>query len=386
MATTRRASTAAPQLSGYIFQLERALYHLATAPDGSAIAVEHPDDVAILSDGKPALVEQDKTSVTSGRDILRNRGKPLWRTLQIWLDIYEGPDSAACISYLLVTNTESTDTIATALKRRQAGEISAADVVAVLRSDSGPKSKAKIQSTIDDVLGRTDAVLTALVAKVEIVESTSLTESRKVLAHALAIDPGVEADRVLDNLLGWSTRLLRTAWQDGKIGLIERRAFIAQCRLVEQSLIRQRLVPRPARDVVLGNEDRAKVRERPFVDHLGLVDCTEDVVFEAIDHFLQFSIEKHRLTEQGEIPDREWLDRGDRLKTRWRGVARQVVLDLPRESEVVQGQHILARSTINYHETLGGQPCSELYMTAGHYHRLADDNLVWWHPLFKADR
>lgn len=386
MATARRASTAAPQLSGYIFQLERALYHLATAPDGSTIAVEHPDDVAILSDGKPALVEQDKNSVASGRDILRNRSKALWRTMQIWLDIHEGPDSASCIRYLLVTNTASTDTIAGALKRRQAGEISSADVVAILRSDSGPKSKTKIQTLIDDVLSRSDAVLSSLVAKIEIVESTSLTESRKVLAHALAIDPGVDADTVLDNLLGWSTRLLRMAWQDGKVGLIERRAFVAQCRLVERSLIRQRLLPRPARDVVPGDEDRAKVRERPFVDHLGRIDSPEEIVLEAIDHFLQFNIEKHRLTAQGEIPDREWLDRGDRLRTRWRGVVRQVTLELPQATDLVRGQHILARSTVDYHESLGGQACNELYMTAGHYHRLADENTVWWNPSFKVGK
>ena len=386
MAKARRTSTAGPQLSGYIFQLERALYHLATAPDESTIAVEHPDDVAILSDAKPTLVEQDKNSVTPGRDILRNRSKALWRTLQIWLDIHGGPDSTTCTRYLLVTNTASTDTIASALKRRQADEIEATDVVAILRSDSGPKSKTKIQATIDDVLARTDDVLAALVEKIEIVESTSLAESRKVLAHALAIDPGVDAGTVLDNLLGWSTRLLRTAWQDGKVGLIERRAFIAQCRLVEQSVRRQRLVPRPARDVVPGDDARAKVRERPFVDHLNLVDATEDVVFEAIDQFLQFSIEKHRLTEQGEIPDREWQDRGDRLKTRWRGVTRKVALELPNATELDQGKHILARSTIDYHEELGGQASSELYMTAGHYHRLADDNHVWWHPAFKVDK
>lgn len=386
MATARRNATAGPQLSGYIFQLERALYHLATAADGATVAVEYPDDVAVLREGKPALVEQDKNSVTPGKDILRNRSRALWRTLQIWLGIHEGPDSKSCCRYLIVTNTASTDTIASALKRCQAGEITAADAVAILRSDSGPKSKSKIQETIDDVLSRSDSVLATLVAKVEIAESSSLTDSRKILANALAIDPGVNAETVIDSLLGWSTNLLRTLWQQGKVGLIDRRAFVAQCRLVERSLIRQRLLPRPARDVVPGDEDRAKVKARPFVDHLGRINSSEDVVLEAIDHFLQFNIEKHRLATQGEIPDREWLDRGDRLTTRWRGVVRQVTLDLPAETELVRGQHILARSTIGYHESLGGQDCAELYMTAGHYHRLADENTVWWDPTFKTGK
>lgn len=260
MATAKRNATAGPQLSGYVFQLERALYHLATAEAGTTIAVEFPDDVAVLREGKPALVEQDKNTVTPGRDMLRNRSKALWRTFQIWLGLHEGTDSATCCRYLIVTNTASTDTIATALKRRQAGEISAAEAVAILRSDSGPNSKSHIQATIDDVLGRSDAVLVALIAKIEIVESSSLLDSRKILANALAIDPGVDAETVLDSLLGWSTNLLRTLWQEGKIGLIDRRAFVAQCRLVERSFIRQRLLPRPARDVVPDDQDRARVR------------------------------------------------------------------------------------------------------------------------------
>lgn len=381
----QRSSTAAPQLSGYIFQLERALLHLATAADDAMVAVEHPDDVAILRAGKVRLVEQDKNSVQSGRDILRNRSKELWRTLQIWLGIHEGPDSAHCVRYLMVTNTTSSDTIASALKQRMAGDLAPGEVVALLRSGSGPKSKSKIQEIIDDVLTRPDDVLASLVAKIEIVESHSLAESRARLASAFAIDPSVNAETILDNLLGWLTRLLREMWQAGQVGVIDRKACVLQCRRTEQALIRQRLLPRPSREVVPGEADRERVKARPFVAHLGRVESEDDVILEAIDHFLQFNIEKHRLTAQGEIPDGEWSARGDRLTTRWRGVVRRVKLDLPEASDVLQGKHILARSTIDHYESLGGQACDELYMTAGHYHRLADQDLVWWDPTYQKD-
>ncbi|MGL3822999.1 ABC-three component system protein [Sphingopyxis sp. R3-92] len=386
MATAKRSATAAPAFSGYIFQLERALFHLATAGEGAVVAVEHPDDVAVFRGGKPTLVEQDKNSVQAGRDILRNRSKDLWRTLQLWLALHEGPDGPSCVRYLLVTNTVSSDSIVSALKQYQAKEIDAAVAVAKLRSDSGPKSNSKIQKIIDDVLARSDDMLATLLAKVEIIESSSLGESRGMLATALAIDPGVDADMVVDNLLGWVTRLLRDRWQAREIGMIERSACVRQCRRTEQSLIRQRLLPRPSREVMLEDTDRERVKARPFVAHLGRIKSEDDVVFEAIDHFLQFNIEKHRLTTQGEIPDREWADRSDRLAARWRGVVRRVKLDLPEADDMARGQHILARSTTDHHEPLGGHACDELYMTAGHYHRLADEDLVWWDPAFKKDK
>jgi hypothetical protein len=383
VATARRSSSVAPHFSGYLFQLERALFHLSTAADDCVVAVEYPDDVAVLRAGVPELVEQDKNTVQAGRDILRNRSKDLWRTLQIWLQTHEGPNSKDCLRYLLVTNTASTDTIVSALRRRTAGTITANEVVSVLRSDSGPKSRSQVQLIIDDVLARSDEVLAALAAKIEIVESGTLSANRAHLANAFALDPGVEADTVLDNLLGWLTRLLREQWQAREIGMVSRIACVRQCRRTEQALIRQRLLPRPSRDVIPGESDRRRVRARPFVAHLGRVDSQEDVVLDAIDHFLQFSIEKHRLTAQGEIPDREWIDRGDRLTTRWKGLARRVALELPDADDVMMGQHILARSTTDHYEPLGGQSCDELYMTAGHYHRLADDDLVWWLPTFQ---
>ena len=44
----------------------------------------------------------------------------------------------------------------------------------------------------------------------------------------------------------------------------------------------------------------------------------------------------------------------------------------------------MSEATYFHCEPLGGQSCSEIYMTSGHYHRLADDDEVWWHPTYRA--
>jgi hypothetical protein len=379
----KKSATAAPQAAGYILQLERALFHLSAADSDVSVAVEHADDVARVRDGVILAQEQDKHTVRPGVDLLANRSKGLWRTLQIWLESGESVAGSSCASYMLVTNSVANGSIAAALRDVRTNKISAAKAVGNLRSDWKPKSKSKVQSIIDDVLTRSDEILGDLLSRVELLDNLDRREDRVKLANGFAIDPGVNADTVLDALLGWLTRVLMDLWQDGKPGIISREACVRQCRQIERSLARQRLLPRPASDVAIGSEDRRRAMTRPFVAHLGRIDSESDLIYEAVDHFLQFNVEKHRLAAGGEIPLREWQDRGNRLQLRWRGVVRRVKLEHGDQPAIMQGKHILARSTFDHLEPLFGLPCEELYMTAGHYHRLADENEVWWDPSFQ---
>lgn len=66
-----------PQAAGYIFQLERALYHLSRSGAEVSVAVEFVDDVVQLKDGLPVLQEQDKNTVRSGVDLLGDRSEAL---------------------------------------------------------------------------------------------------------------------------------------------------------------------------------------------------------------------------------------------------------------------------------------------------------------------
>ncbi len=124
---------------------------------------------------------------------------------------------------------------------------------------------------------------------------------------------------------------------------------------------------------------------RRFVDHLGRIDAERDDVVQAVDHFLQFAAEKWRLAKEGGIPPDEWKHRGDRLQQRWANIARMVRRENADKPDRTIGQAILARTTYDHHEPINGLDCRELYMTSGHYHRLADTDEVWWCPAFQPD-
>lgn len=384
--TTRH--TAAPSGAGYIFQLERALYHLGQAAADSLVAVEHIDDVAVLKAGKAAIVEQDKHSVRPDAQSLGDRSYALWRTLQIWLN--QHIESTTCKRYLLVTNKAVSTPVARMLEGVASGKSKPTEVVKVLREADRPKSKgkksSKLQSIIDDVLGWSDEALCGLIARVEIVHDDCGAEMRTQMANGLGIDPRVDYDIILDALLGWMTRTLQQAWRAQLPGLISRSACVRQCREIERLHARRRLLPRPARDVPVDAIDRTRAMARPFVHHLSRIQACEEDILQAVEHFIMFNTEKYRLAHEGEIVDREWRDRGDRLKQRWRNIVRSSRLEHPGWGPRQLGQRILVESTYQHLEPLGDLPCYELYMTSGHYHRLADEDEVWWDPTYQPER
>ena len=383
-------NTAAAQAAGYILQLERALHHLAHAGAGAAVAVEHLDDVVVLKDGKAVLQEQDKSTATSGARLLSDRSKAIWRTLEIWLLQREASESVACDRYLFFVNQPVESPIATLLKARMREEATAADVLAALSAERTPlKSKAKkvtqAQALIDRVLERSNDDLIDLIDRIEIVEAGGLAEDRAAMANGLGLGPRVNADDILDGLFGWLTRLMREAWSAGRPGLITRSAVLQQKDALQARQARGRLLPRAATDVVVSDADRAGALSRTFVEHLGRIEAGNDDIIDAVDHFLKFNVEKYRLVVEGEVADREWRDRGERLRARWRTLMRRRAREMQPKSPAKIGQTVLADATYDHHEPLDGQPCGELYMTSGHYHRLADENEVWWDPTYTPE-
>jgi len=259
-------------------------------------------------------------------------------------------------------------------------------VKALRSAGSSKKSNSQIQKIIDDVLSRTDAELIALVTRIEIVEARNEQCDKDELCNGLGLDPRLDPSKALHALLGWLTNTIQETWRSGQPAMVSRAACMSQRREIEAALARRRLLPKPAREIEIAERDRTRAMTRPFVHHLDRIAAEEEDVLQAIDHFIQFNIEKHRLASDGEVADSEWLDRGERLRQRWLNISRQAKRDFRDLQPEKIGIKILERSTYSHNEPLGSEPCNELYMTSGHYHRLADEDQVWWHPTYRASQ
>lgn len=387
----RSDHSAGPQLAGLLLQLERALHHLSRAMHDESVGVEVVDDVSRHRARDVVAQEQDKNSVRAGARILGDRSASLWRTLQIWITAYR-ESGVFSGKYFLTTNVQASGQIVGLLRNGIDGEAVIETIAALRRAGAAGRpllkdgAPTKVQVIANDVLAEPDEVLGQLLSRIELVENYDVKAARSEIANGFGIDPAVDRDQVLDALVGWFHSVLKDAWDEGRPAIVSRKASLTQCRKIERSLVRSRLLPRPASDLDVAPGDVARTRGRPFVDHLGRIEAEDDEVLEAIEHFVRFNVEKDRLAREGEIPMREWTDRGNRLKQRWVQERRRVKLEHGSRTRVERGKLILAATTYNHHEALLGQPCHELYMTSGHYHRLADDDLVWWDPDYQGTR
>ncbi|ASP80483.1 ABC-three component system protein [Sinorhizobium meliloti] len=364
--------------------MERALYHLAHAAAGDvAVAVEHVDDVAVFRDGKIVLLEQDKSTTRSEARLLGDRTRAIWRTLQIWLRHAETADGAHCQRYLFFVNRWVPSPIAQLIKERSCGNTTVAEIVEAFRRTGSKRTTAKIQILIDDVLSRSDASLATLISKVELVEATDLAIDRKSIANGLGLNPRADATDILDSLFGWLTNRVRFEWSEGRPGLITRDEVLVQSHVLQAKQAKSRFLPRAAGEIHVDEELRRGQLSRNFVEHLARIEAENDDIVQAVDHFLKFNIEKHRLVRAGDVPDVEWSHRSSRLQERWAGLMRRRRRELRGQRNCDIGQTVLADVTYDHRETLDGHPCEELYMTSGHYHRLAEEDEVWWDPTFQ---
>lgn len=342
-------NTAGPQSAGYILQLDRALHHLATATSiEDVIAVEHFDDVAVLRDGKLIIAEQDKNTSNPSSKVLNDRSRALWRTLQIWLQLREMDEGRDCNRHLLFVNQWVATPLATLLRDRVANATPTLDIVAALRTKGAKPGKAKIDILIADVLTRDDTTLSKLIEAIEIVGADEPATIRATLANGLALHPQADTDAIIDGLLGWLTTKVRTDWSEGRPALISRREILVQSHALQDMQKKSRFLPRASGDVPVSVHDRELALARNFVGHLGRISAEQEDIVQAVDHFLKFSIEKHRLVKGGDVPLAEWENRSSRLQERWRNIMRRRSREMVSASSSQIGLAVLAETTYEW--------------------------------------
>ena len=119
---------------------------------------------------------------------------------------------------------------------------------------------------------------------------------------------------------------------------------------------------------------------RQFVKQLFLV--TEDAVLvdSAIRDFIRCSIEKLRLSKEGNITDDDWKAFQVALCSRWEKIRARVIRLKQSHPPSDVGFEILTETTENHRERLAGSETDEVYLTSGTYHLLAELLEVGWHP------
>jgi hypothetical protein len=381
-------ATAPGAAAGFVFQFERALARLAEADSYDAeVGIETLDDVAVREGAELLLLEQDKHTVAG--EVLTDRAFAFWHTLHLWAT--NGHHQARLY---LVTNRELGGDLVRALAADDEDRAPAHDLLrllkaaAVARPASGGKRQrtpSKLKREIEQVLALPDAALKQLLMRIRLVGAGQATlPTRASLAAQLGIPQEYDSEFVLHQVLGWLVSGAVAAWREDRPAWFSRGACLRVCNAALGRAARRRILPRPGHEVIVSSSERQRARNCAFVDQLAAIEASADDVEQAIEHYLQFGIERHRLVDEGDVPPDEWRDRGQRLVARWRNILRQTVRSLPGHPPPAIGLRVLELTTYDHRERICGEECDELYMTSGHYHRLADVATVWWSPTFGA--
>ena len=132
-------------------------------------------------------------------------------------------------------------------------------------------------------------------------------------------------------------------------------------------------------------QDLEDARKHRFLYHLADIRMLDDRIDEELLQYIRFNKEKLRLMVNGSVDPSESTARGDRLIERWKYSSDKHKIEAAEKDPCDIGMLIFL-SAAEQREPLDGNDMPEGYMTSGHYHRLADDDLVYWNPSFKASK
>lgn len=384
-------------MAGYIFQLDRALYWLATSQRGAKVGIEaFVDDIAVINKGKVELIlEQDKFSVSPDSYPLGNKSKNIWNTLNIWLKaIDEGEVDLNKTEFHLVANKNLPPN--SILKRLvdSKNEDEIEEYVKELR-DLGRDAPGSIATLIQSVLAHDNMILKDLIKRVRISDGTNSNHVQQIekIASHLQIPSNIPTDEVIQSLLGWLQNTAMTLWEKQQPAWITKEAFNNQMFRITQRL-HDRVFRETAKDLLpVSDEDRKAHKGGIFVMQLLQIAIGEnnEELIGAIDDYIRCSTELTRLSKEGNITDRDIKEFKGHLVDRWKKIFASHNRQLQRMQRPISdykkvvediGYEIYDEST-DHREPLAGQQTEEYYLTAGYYHRLADALEVGWHPDFR---
>lgn len=374
--------------AGYAFELERALYWLARSPAGFLIGIETDDDVAIRHEDGSRTLEQNKHSIQEDAEPFGDRSKDLWNTLSIWVTALEdGELDGGNTRFLMVTNKTLPDCIAKRISKAEKSDEITACIQELKRAALKPSET--IRAYTEKVLAATsEPHLRAVIKHCELADAASGASGPDLRTQTIAElqIPGwstKDAESITNELLGWVKTQVLTLWQAGKPAWISRDNFITQFHAVLDRRKRQLQRERAANLMPVIDEQLGREKGRVFVKQIYLVTDEDSRVDEAIREFLRCGIEKNRLSADGNITDQDWIDFEESLKSRWSKIfSRQKRLGRA-DPEMDVGFKVLCETTDEHRERLAGVQTEQIYLTAGTYHRLADQLVVGWHPRYE---
>jgi len=372
--------------AGFNYQFERAMLWLAQSPAGTLVGIETLDDVAIKGPDGEIHLEQNKLSFQENANVFGDRSKNLWNTITTWLKaIKNGEVGLSKTNFLLVSNKKCDSSLVLNISNAQTLDEGYACVEALKKVSATPSKT--IEPFVNEIFkDEYKNILPQLILKIKLADIS--TSDRGLLniqiIDSLPIPDWATAYRemIVYTLHGWLHQQVMDRWEAHTPAWITRDSFVNQFHAILSDYRRQTCRERMEHLIPLLPEQITKQKGATFVRQVYLVSDDDELAKETIGDYLRSSIEKIRLSKEGNITDEDWLGFETSLTRHWKTISRRVRATQSNLSDEEQGFCILDQTT-DYKENLAGEPTDQPYLTRGALHRLADAQTIGWHPKYK---
>jgi hypothetical protein len=385
VSSNKACHSAVASAIGFEYQFERLLYRLATGTFDTVVGIETDDDITFMKAGVTTL-EQDKFLIKHNRNPFANTSENLWKTLLNWINCVK--KLPKCNYCFLFTSNVKINRKPNSLIWKIADakdEKNVLECILTLRKIKN-SSKPKLLQIMNEVKKCDDNIL------VQIITNASISDNAKIcdedLITALELPIGIEGSDLLKAMRGWVHSVVINNWVNGKPCLIDRQQYIDAKYRYCQYQKRFRKLERPYRDIIISEKDRSECVSKTFINQIfaiqiELEDIANEEIKNAIEDYLRFYIENSRLLEEGEITNHEWKNFFNDLQRRWQRIRSQNMSKIPHPTPTAMGRDIYFDTLAkDYRAPLATQQTTEIYLTNGGYHFLADEKTVYWHPDF----
>jgi hypothetical protein len=380
--------SAADSLVGYLYQIRVALvWSLQRLPAGAdfVVSVETLDDVAFeTKGGTPQELVQTKHHRNREAN-LTDASPDIWKSLRIWFEAAEAGQVIPGTSLYLLTTALAADGSAASHLRKTNRDVAAAQsaLESTAQSSTNKANEAAYAAYLKAAPARRQALLDAVVVVDAAPTMAGIDqELRKVIFSAVERK---HLDSFLERLEGWWIgRVLRQLATSGDRILAEEiEAKMADLR--EQFKQDALPIDEDLLDFTLNEATHAAHASSTFVRQIELTKASKLRIAAAIQDYYRAFEQRSRWLREDLVYIGEVRQYERRLVEAW-GLVFLAMKDEVGEAATNDVKHEAARRILSWAEqsSIPIRPrVTELFVTRGSLHMLADEQRVGWHPEFR---
>ena len=374
---------------GYLYQVRSALLwalcRLKSEPN-FLVSIETLDDVAFEATGSNAADLLQTKHHRKGTASLTDASPDLWKTLRIWFEGHaSGEIPITANLYLVTTSTASENTAASSLRVDLRDVAFAQQALDATASSSTNKSNLSAYSAY---LKATPAERAVILDKIVIIDSApSIMDLDSELCQEVYWAAGKENHAAfLDRLEGWwLRRVLRqlTGTPQDRIGSVEIEAQMSDLR--EQFKQESLPIDDDLLDFTLDDATKTAHEDFNFVRQLEFIKAGKHRIAFAIQDYYRAFEQRSRWLREDLIGGLDLHKYEKRLTEEW-GLVFEAMRDDLGDDATEEVKELAARSVLKWaeHAAIPIRPnVTELFVSRGSLHLLADEVRIGWHPDFQ---